>query len=32
MANRRRFDVAKLVLEPIEADYDRIMTAVARFA
>ena len=32
MANRRRFDTAKLVLEPIEADYDRIMTAVARFA
>jgi hypothetical protein len=32
MANRRRFDVAKLVLEPLEADYDRIMTAVARFA
>ncbi|MBS0524888.1 MAG: DUF1839 family protein [Proteobacteria bacterium] len=32
MANRRRFDAAKLVLEPIEADYDRIMTAVARFA
>ncbi|MFI5032233.1 MAG: DUF1839 family protein [Reyranellales bacterium] len=32
MANRRRFDVTRLVLEPIEADYDRIMTAVARFA
>jgi hypothetical protein len=32
MANRRRFEAAKLVLEPIEADYDRIMTAVARFA
>ena len=32
MANRRRFEMAKLVLEPIEADYDRIMTAVARFA
>jgi hypothetical protein len=32
MANRRRFDPAKLVLEPIEADYDRIMTAlVAQF-
>jgi hypothetical protein len=28
MANRRRFDAAKLVLEPIEADYDRIMTAL----
>lgn len=32
MANRRRFEVAKLVLKPLEADYDRIMTAVARFA
>ena len=32
MANRRRFELAKLVLEPLEADYDRIMTAVARFA
>lgn len=32
MANRRRFEITKLVLEPIEADYDRIMTAVARFA
>ena len=32
MANRRRFELARLVLEPIEADYDRIMTAVARFA
>ena len=32
MANRRRFDPTKLVLEPIEADYDRIMTAlVAQF-
>lgn len=29
MANRRRFDTAKLVLEPVEADYDRIMTALA---
>lgn len=28
MASRRRFDVAKLVLEPIESDYDRIMTAL----
>jgi hypothetical protein len=28
MANRRRFDAAKLVLEPIESDYDRIMTAL----
>lgn len=32
MANRRRFDATKLVLEPLEADYDRMMTAVARFA
>jgi hypothetical protein len=32
MANRGRFEAARLVLEPIEADYDRIMTAVARFA
>lgn len=28
MANRRRFDVSKLVLEPVEADYDLIMTAL----
>jgi hypothetical protein len=28
MANRQRFEAAKLVLEPIEADYDRIMTAL----
>ena len=32
MANRRRFEAAKLVLEPVEADYDRVMTALARFA
>jgi len=32
MANRRRFEVPKLVLEPIEADYDGIMTALAEFA
>jgi hypothetical protein len=32
MANRRRFEMARLVLEPLEADYDRIMTAVAWFA
>jgi hypothetical protein len=32
MANRRRFEASKLVLEPIEADYDRIMTTlVAQF-
>ncbi len=29
MASRRRFDVTKLVLETIEADYDRVMTALA---
>jgi beta-mannosidase len=28
MANRRRFDAAKLDLAPIEADYDLIMTAL----
>jgi hypothetical protein len=28
MANRRRFDPAKLVLDSIESDYDRIMTAL----
>jgi hypothetical protein len=32
MANRGRFEAARLVLEPIEADYDRMMAAVARFA
>ncbi len=32
MANRRRFEIGKLVLDPIEADYDRIMMAVAEFA
>jgi hypothetical protein len=32
MANRGRFEAARLMLEPIEADYDRIMAAVARFA
>jgi hypothetical protein len=32
MANRRRFEIGKLVLDSIEADYDRIMAAVAEFA
>jgi len=33
MANRRRFDPARLDLAPLEADYDRIMTALTtRFA
>ena len=32
MANRRRYELGKLELEPLEADYDRIMAAVAEFA